>query len=108
MVQLRKVNRIVIFCCALIFFFSQLDDKEGFNEKFIHFLKYAMIIYRREPTVERVINFAAGFVTSFYHVETEDGSKEGEEDNLLLNYVFKFLLEVQLVLDNNYKLELKK
>uniref|UniRef100_H0ZH80 Non-SMC condensin I complex subunit G n=1 Tax=Taeniopygia guttata TaxID=59729 RepID=H0ZH80_TAEGU len=73
--------------------YAQLDDKEDFNEKFIHFLKYAMIIYRREPTVERVINFAAGFVTSFYHVETEDGSKEGEEDNLLLNYVFKFLLE---------------
>ncbi|RLW09101.1 hypothetical protein DV515_00002905 [Chloebia gouldiae] len=74
--------------------YAQLDDKEGFNEKFIHFLKYAMIVYRREPAVERVINFAAGFVTSFYHMETEDGSKEeGEEDNLFLNYVFKFLLE---------------
>lgn len=78
------------------FFFPQLDDKESFNEKFIHFLKYAMIIYRREPAVERVINFAARFVTSFYEMEKEDGSGEGEEDNLLLNYVFKFLLEVQL------------
>lgn len=86
----------VIFCCGLIFFFSQLDDKEDFNEKFIHFLKYAMIIYRREPAVEQVINFAARFVTSFYEIEKEDGSEEGEEDNLLLNYVFKFLLEVQL------------
>lgn len=55
-----------------------------------------MIIYRREPAVERVINFAARFVTSFYEMEKEDGSGEGEEDNLLLNYVFKFLLEVQL------------
>ncbi|NXM54211.1 CND3 protein, partial [Illadopsis cleaveri] len=71
----------------------QLDDKEGFNEKFIHFLKYAMIVYRREPAVEQVINFAARFVTSFYQIEKEDGSEEGEEDNLLLNYVFKFLLE---------------
>lgn len=89
------MNRIVIFCCGLIFF-PQLDDKEGFNEKFIHFLKYAMIIYRREPAVEQVINFAARFVTSFYQIEKEDGSEEGEEDNLLLNYVFKFLLEVWL------------
>ncbi|NXW76855.1 CND3 protein, partial [Hirundo rustica] len=73
--------------------YAQLDDKEGFNEKFIHFLKYAMIIYRREPAVEQVINFAAKFVTSFYQTEKEDGSEEREEDNLLLNYVFKFLLE---------------
>ncbi|XP_041909672.1 condensin complex subunit 3 isoform X1 [Corvus kubaryi] len=73
--------------------YAQLDDKEGFNEKFIHFLKYAMIIYRREPAVEQVISFAARFVTSFYQTEKEDGSEEGEEDNLLLNYVFKFLLE---------------
>uniref|UniRef100_A0A8C3QVI0 Non-SMC condensin I complex subunit G n=1 Tax=Cyanoderma ruficeps TaxID=181631 RepID=A0A8C3QVI0_9PASS len=72
--------------------YAQLDDKEGFNEKFIHFLKYAMIIYRREPAVEQVINFAARFVTSFYQNEKEDGS-EGEEDNLLLNCVFEFLLE---------------
>ncbi|NXD20422.1 CND3 protein, partial [Spelaeornis formosus] len=74
--------------------YAQLDNKEDFNEKFIHFLKYAMIIYRREPAVEQVINFAARFVTSFYQTEKEDGSEEEEEeDNLLLNYVFKFLLE---------------
>ncbi|NXO83320.1 CND3 protein, partial [Sitta europaea] len=72
--------------------YAQLDDKEGFNEKFIHFLKYAMIIYRREPAVEQVINFAARFVTSFCQMEKEDGSEE-EEDNLFLNFVFKFLLE---------------
>ncbi|XP_071411317.1 condensin complex subunit 3 isoform X1 [Pithys albifrons albifrons] len=73
--------------------YAQLDDKEDFHEKFIHFLKYAMIIYRREPAVERVIDFAAKFVTSFCQNEKEDDSEEGEEDNLLLNYVFKFLLE---------------
>ncbi|NWS62406.1 CND3 protein, partial [Chunga burmeisteri] len=73
--------------------YNQLDDKEDFHEKFIHFLKYAMIIYRREPAVEQVINFVAKFVTSFYQMEKEDGSEEGEEDNLLLNYVFNFLLE---------------
>ncbi|XP_051475958.1 condensin complex subunit 3 [Apus apus] len=73
--------------------YSQLEDKEDFHEKFIHFLKYAMIIYRREPAVEQVVNFVAKFVTSFYEMEKEDGHEEGEQDNLLLNYVFNFLLE---------------
>ncbi|NWI92815.1 CND3 protein, partial [Pitta sordida] len=73
--------------------YAQSDDKEDFHEKFVHFLKYAMIIYRREPAVERVINFAARFVTSFYATEKEGGSEEGGEDASLLNYVFKFLLE---------------
>ncbi|NXT42441.1 CND3 protein, partial [Pelecanoides urinatrix] len=72
--------------------YNQLEDKEAFHEKFIHFLKYSMIIYRREPAVEQVINFVAKFVTSFSQMEKEDGN-EGEEDNLLLNYVFNFLLE---------------
>ncbi|NXO47209.1 CND3 protein, partial [Aramus guarauna] len=78
---------------ALTSTYNQLDDKEDFHEKFIHFLKYAMIIYKREPAVEQVINFVAKFVTSFYQMEKEDGSEEGEEDNLLLNYVFNFLLK---------------
>ncbi|KFR03272.1 Condensin complex subunit 3, partial [Nipponia nippon] len=73
--------------------YNQLEDKEDFHEKFIHFLKYAMIVYRREPAVEQVINFVAKFVTSFYQMEKEDGCEEGEEDNLLLNYVFNFLLQ---------------
>ncbi|NXS56028.1 CND3 protein, partial [Brachypteracias leptosomus] len=72
--------------------YNQLEDKEDFHEKFIHFLKYAMVIYRREPVVEQVINFVARFVTSFYQTEEEDGDEE-REDNLLLNYVFNFLLE---------------
>jgi len=92
------MNLVVIFCCDVIFNFFQLEDKEGFHEKFIHFLKYAMIIYRREPAVEQVINFVAKFVTSFYQMEKEDVSEGGEDDNLFLNYVFNFLLEVQLTI----------
>lgn len=76
------------------FVLFQLGDKEDFHEKFIHFLKYAMIIYRREPAVEQVIDFVVKFVTSFYQMEEEDGDKEAE-DNSLLNYVFNFLLKVQ-------------
>ncbi|NXJ89840.1 CND3 protein, partial [Corythaixoides concolor] len=71
--------------------YNQLEDKEDFHEKFIHFLKYAMIIYRREPAVEQVINFVARFVTSFYQIEQEDSSET--EDTCFLNYVFNFLLE---------------
>ncbi|NWS70114.1 CND3 protein, partial [Crotophaga sulcirostris] len=73
--------------------YDRLEDKEDFKEKFIHFLKYAMIIYKREPAVEQVIDFVAKFVTSFYQMEKEDGSGRGEEDNLFLNYVLNFLLE---------------
>ncbi|XP_071599976.1 condensin complex subunit 3 [Heliangelus exortis] len=72
--------------------YNQFEDKEDFHEKFINFLKYAMIIYRREPAVEQVINFVAKFVTSFYQMEEGDGSEE-PDDNSLLNYVFTFLLE---------------
>ncbi|NXC38737.1 CND3 protein, partial [Penelope pileata] len=73
--------------------YNQLRDKEEFHESFVHFLKYAMVIYKREPAVEQLINFAARFVTSFSQVEEESSSKEGDEENLLLNYVFNFLLE---------------
>ncbi|XP_009908748.2 condensin complex subunit 3 [Dryobates pubescens] len=72
--------------------YDQLEDKEDFHEKFIHFLKYAMIIYRREPAVEQVIDFVVTFVTSFYQTEKEDAGEEAE-DNSLLNYVFNFLLQ---------------
>ncbi|KAM9381679.1 condensin complex subunit 3 [Phaethornis superciliosus] len=72
--------------------YNQFEDKEDFHEKFINLLKYAMIIYRREPAVEQVINFVAKFVTSFYQMEEGDGSEE-PDDNSLLNYVFTFLLE---------------
>ncbi|NXF88118.1 CND3 protein, partial [Eubucco bourcierii] len=72
--------------------YDELGDKEDFNEKFIHFLKYAMVIYRREPAVEQVIDFVVKFVTSFYQMEEEDSDKEAE-DNSLLNYVFDFLLK---------------
>ncbi|XP_013815532.1 condensin complex subunit 3 isoform X1 [Apteryx mantelli] len=73
--------------------YNQLEDKKDFHDKFIHFLKYAMIIYKREPAVEQVINFVAKFVTSFYQVEKGVSTEEGEEDNLLLDYVFSFVLE---------------
>ncbi|XP_032129220.1 condensin complex subunit 3 isoform X1 [Sapajus apella] len=67
------------------------DDKTGFHEKFVHYLKYAMVVYKREPAVERVIEFAAKFVTSFHQSDIEDD--EEEKDDGLLNYLFTFLLK---------------
>uniref|UniRef100_A0A8I5TUT0 Non-SMC condensin I complex subunit G n=1 Tax=Pongo abelii TaxID=9601 RepID=A0A8I5TUT0_PONAB len=68
-----------------------MDDKTVFHEEFIHYLKYVMVVYKREPAVERVIEFAAKFVTSFHQSDTEED--EEEEDGGLLNYLFAFLLK---------------
>ncbi|XP_053113435.1 condensin complex subunit 3 isoform X2 [Hemicordylus capensis] len=74
--------------------YNELQDKNHFHEEFINYLKYAMIIYKREPAVEQVINFAAKFVVSFYEPEKDDVEEEEEEvENSLLNYLFNFLIE---------------
>ncbi|XP_044537116.1 condensin complex subunit 3 [Gracilinanus agilis] len=71
--------------------YSTIEDKTIFFKEFIHYLKYAMIIYKREPAVERVIDFAAKFVTSFHQSEKEDDDED--EESSLLSYLFTFLLE---------------
>nr|XP_020665498.1 condensin complex subunit 3 [Pogona vitticeps]XP_020665499.1 condensin complex subunit 3 [Pogona vitticeps] len=72
--------------------YNELQDKIGFHEEFVHYLKYALIIYKREPAVEQVINFVAKFLASFYEPEDDDVEEE-EVENSLLNYLFNFLLE---------------
>ncbi|XP_012662896.1 condensin complex subunit 3 [Otolemur garnettii] len=71
--------------------YRTVDDKTVFHEEFIHYLKYAMVVYKREPAVERVIEFAAKFVTSFHQSDLEDD--EEEKDGGILNYLFTFLLQ---------------
>ncbi|XP_043428816.1 condensin complex subunit 3 isoform X2 [Prionailurus bengalensis] len=71
--------------------YCTMDDKTIFHEEFVHYLKYAMVVYKREPAVERVIEFAAKFVTSFHQSDMEDD--EEEEDCGILNYLFTFLLK---------------
>ncbi|XP_055102381.1 condensin complex subunit 3 isoform X6 [Symphalangus syndactylus] len=71
--------------------YRTMDDKTVFHEEFIHYLKYVMVVYKREPAVERVIEFAAKFVTSFHQSDME--VDEEEEDGGLLNYLFTFLLK---------------
>ncbi|XP_007517940.1 condensin complex subunit 3 [Erinaceus europaeus] len=71
--------------------YRTMDDKTVFHEEFIHCLKYALVVYKREPAVERVIDFAAKFVTSFHQSDVDND--EEEEDGGILNYLFAFLLK---------------
>uniref|UniRef100_A0A8C1BX98 Non-SMC condensin I complex, subunit G n=1 Tax=Cyprinus carpio carpio TaxID=630221 RepID=A0A8C1BX98_CYPCA len=70
--------------------YNKLEDKTEFHEEFIRCLKYAMIIYTREPAVENVIDFVTKFAASF---ETPVNEEEEEEENEFLNFLFCFLLE---------------
>ncbi|XP_056621018.1 condensin complex subunit 3 isoform X2 [Triplophysa dalaica] len=77
--------------------YIKLEDKNEFHEEFIRCLKYAMIIYTREPAVENVIDFVTKFAACFetpVNEEAEEEDEEEEEDeNEFLNFLFNFLLE---------------
>ncbi|KAM6940561.1 condensin complex subunit 3 [Xenentodon cancila] len=84
--------------------YNKLEDKTLFHEEFVHYLKYAMIVYKREPTVENVIEFAAKFTTSFQsppkteeeeqqQEEEEEEEEEAEDNHPFLDFIFNFLLE---------------
>ena len=84
---------------------TQLEDKTLFHEEFVHYLKYAMIVYKREPTVENVIEFVARFAASFQsppkteeeqqqQEEEEEEEEEDVDDHPFLSFIFNFLLEV--------------
>lgn len=62
-----------------------------------------MIVYKREPTVENVIEFVARFATSFQSPpktdeeeqhEDEEEEEDAEDDHPFLSFIFNFLLEV--------------
>uniref|UniRef100_A0A672FJW4 Nuclear condensin complex subunit 3 C-terminal domain-containing protein n=1 Tax=Salarias fasciatus TaxID=181472 RepID=A0A672FJW4_SALFA len=68
--------------------YNKLEDKTLFHEEFVHYLKYAMIVYKREPSVESVIEFVVRFATSF-----QSPPREEEDDHPFLSFIFNFLLE---------------
>uniref|UniRef100_A0A4W3HZX4 Non-SMC condensin I complex, subunit G n=1 Tax=Callorhinchus milii TaxID=7868 RepID=A0A4W3HZX4_CALMI len=68
----------------------QEEDKSGFQEEFANLLKYPMIVYRREPAVERVIEFVAKFTTSLEQVDEEN---DDQEEGPFMSFIFNFLLE---------------
>uniref|UniRef100_A0A8D3BTM7 Non-SMC condensin I complex, subunit G n=1 Tax=Scophthalmus maximus TaxID=52904 RepID=A0A8D3BTM7_SCOMX len=79
--------------------YDKLDDKTLFHEDFLHCLKHAMIVYKRETTVENIIEFVARFATSFQsppkteEEEDEEEEEEAEDDHPFLSFIFNFLLE---------------
>ncbi|XP_008290651.1 condensin complex subunit 3 [Stegastes partitus] len=84
--------------------YNKLEDKTLFHEEFVHYLKYAMIVYKREPTVENVIEFVARFATSFQsppkteeeeeqQQDEEEEEEETDDDHPFLSFIFNFLLE---------------
>nr|XP_033804584.1 condensin complex subunit 3 isoform X2 [Geotrypetes seraphini] len=73
--------------------YNQMKDKTIFYEEYVHFLKYPMVVYKREPAVERVMDFVTKFITSFYQLESEDGTEEEDDENSPVNYLFNFLLK---------------
>ncbi|XP_077136116.1 condensin complex subunit 3 [Ranitomeya variabilis] len=72
--------------------YDKIEEKSIFLEEFIHYLKYPLIVYRREPAVERVMDFVAQFVTSFHNCDSEE-EDEMDEENSPVNYLFNFLLQ---------------
>uniref|UniRef100_A0AAX7UYI5 Nuclear condensin complex subunit 3 C-terminal domain-containing protein n=1 Tax=Astatotilapia calliptera TaxID=8154 RepID=A0AAX7UYI5_ASTCA len=85
--------------------YNKLEDKSLFHEEFAHYLKYAMIVYKREPAVENVIEFVARFASSFQsppktneegeqqQEEEEEEDDDAEDDHPFLSFIFNFLLE---------------
>lgn len=79
--------------------YNKLEDKALFHEEFLYYLKYAMIVYKREPCVENVIEFVAKFASSFQpspkpeEEQEEDEEEEDEDDHPFLSFIFNFLLE---------------
>ncbi|XP_041640826.1 condensin complex subunit 3 [Cheilinus undulatus] len=80
--------------------YSKLEDKTLFHEEFVHYMKYAMIVYKREPAVENVIEFVARFATSFQSApkaeeeeQEEEEDVDVEDDHPFLSFIFNFLLE---------------
>ncbi|XP_041369483.1 condensin complex subunit 3-like isoform X2 [Gigantopelta aegis] len=68
---------------------------DDFWKSFLHHLKYSMIVFNREPAVERTLDFVAKFVTSpptaAPSTNKEDDALTGEQS--LLQTMFNFLLE---------------
>uniref|UniRef100_A0A674MGV9 Non-SMC condensin I complex, subunit G n=1 Tax=Takifugu rubripes TaxID=31033 RepID=A0A674MGV9_TAKRU len=59
--------------------YNKLEDKTQFHEEFVHYLKYAMIVYRREPAVENVMEFVARFSTCFQSAPKAEEEEQQED-----------------------------
>lgn len=76
------------------------SSQDEFQESFLLHLKHAMVVFNREPAVERVIDFAAKYATLKDHripqVQKNGQGSDDEEDsatNIFLDFIFTFLLD---------------
>ncbi|XP_078660150.1 condensin complex subunit 3-like [Branchiostoma floridae x Branchiostoma belcheri] len=59
------------YVCEMLY-----PDPDQFKAEFIHYLKHSLVVFRREPAVERTLEFVAKFAGSF---ATDGGSGSDEE-----------------------------
>jgi len=76
------------------------STQDEFRESFLWHLKHAMVVFNREPAVERVIEFVAKYATLKEHCVPQahkDGQGSDDEDdsasNPFLDFIFTFLLD---------------
>ncbi|XP_022086528.1 condensin complex subunit 3-like isoform X2 [Acanthaster planci] len=82
---------------ALRITYDELDDKTAFHQEFLGFFKRALIIFKREPAVERTLDFVARFAASFAVAvnsgdETEEELPQTPANNFMV-FLFAFLLQ---------------
>ena len=73
--------------------------EDAFWAEFGQLIKFPMVVYNREPTVERTIDFIAKFVTSLSSKQATEVNQREESEadcNPLLQRLFDFLLQVGL------------
>ena len=56
-------------------------DEEGFTKVFVDHLRHVMLVYKREPAVERTVDFVARFLTSLPNEEPKI-KKETEDQEV--------------------------
>lgn len=81
----------------------KITDKDDFTSKFLSLIRHPMVVYTREPCVEKTIQFLSKAVTYVAVRDNKKNTKEpnpdknGEEDDEmhpLLSSLFNFLLDV--------------
>lgn len=73
--------------------YEQSKDKAEFNNEVIGYLKYSMVIFKREAAVERTLDFVAKFAASFAVEDEEAKENQPESGANFLDFLFDFLLK---------------
>jgi hypothetical protein len=69
----------------------QKEDPNYFNKYFLELLKKVLVIFKRELTVERIIQFVISFATE--KVKLSKNDEQGEDNNEFALFFVNYLLE---------------